>query len=200
MSTATLTAPPRTTPKTYRFSVEEFDRMINAGVFTGETRIELIEGQVIPKSIPNPPHDNCVDLLSEQILALIPTGWRVRIQSGITLSGSVPSPDVCIAAGPRHTYATRRPEPTDIALLVEVADSTLDYDRTTKAEMYARDGIVEYWIVNIPTRQIEVYTQPSGPSASPTYAQTQVYAAGSWVPLTINGVAVGTIAVNDVIH
>jgi Uma2 family endonuclease len=106
---------------------------------------------------------------------------------------------VCVALGDDHTFATRHPGPDDIALLAEVADSTLDFDRTMKLRLYAQNNITEYWIVNIPDRQIEVYTQPTGPGANPTYAQTQVYPAGSAVPLTLGSVLLGSIPVNDVI-
>jgi Uma2 family endonuclease len=183
----------------YRFSVEEFQRMLDADVFAWKGRLELIEGQVSYKMVPNPPHDDCVEALDELITGFIPPGWRVRIQSGITLTQSVTLPDVCVARGTRHTFATRRPGPADIVLLVEVADSSLGEDPGVKAQTYARDSIAEYWIVNVPERQIEVYTQPSGPTATPGYAQTQVYSAGSAVPLVLDGVSVGTIAVNDVI-
>lgn len=69
-----------------------------------------------------------------------------------------PCPDLCLAAGERHAFAKRHPGPADIGLGVEVADSSLDSDRADKGRIYARDGIVEYWIVNIPDRQVEVYT------------------------------------------
>ena len=176
--------------------------MLEVGLFDGKGRFELIEGQVFQKMIPNPPHDDCLESIDELIRALLPAGYRMRVQLGVTLSASVTLPDVCVARGSRHTFANRRPGPADIALLVEVADTSLREDRGDKWRTYAGDGIVEYWIVNIPDRQIEVYTQPSGPvapPATPRYAQTQVYAAGASVPLTLGGVALGTIAVNDVI-
>jgi Uma2 family endonuclease len=111
----------------------------------------------------------------------------------------VPEPDVSVARGTDADYETRHPQPADLGLVVEVSDSTLADDQGIMLRMYASAGIVEYWIVNIPDRQIEVYTQPSGPAATPGFAQAQVYAAGSAVPLVLDGVTVGSIAVNDVI-
>lgn len=203
MTTATIPPPAGAGPSQtglvpYRFSVEDFEQMLAVGTFAGK-RVEMIEGQVYEKMVPNPPHDDCLESIDELIRALVPPGWRVRGQSGITLSASVMLPDVCVARGVRHAFARRRPGPTDIALIVEVADTTLADDRGVKAQAYARDGIAEYWIVNIPDRQIEVHTQPSGPTATPAYGHRQDYAAGSSMALTLDGVTVGTIAVNDVI-
>jgi hypothetical protein len=78
-----------------------------------------------------------------------------------------------------------------------VADSSLLEDRRDKGRLYAQDGIIEFWIVNVPDRQVEVDTQPSGPAAAPAYAQQQVYRAGQSVPLKLDGVAVGAIAVDE---
>lgn len=84
--------------------------------------------------------------------------------------------------------------PSQIGLIVEVSDSA---DRAIKGPMYARDGLVEYWIVNIPDRAVEVYTQPSGPAPAPGYATSRVYQADSSVPLALGGVALGTIPVDE---
>jgi Uma2 family endonuclease len=84
-----------------------------------------------------------------------------------------------------------------VGLIVEVADSSLLDDRRDKARLYARDSIVEYWIVNVRDRQVEVYTQPSGPAAAPAYGDVRVYGPGQSVPLVLGGVAVGTDLVDE---
>lgn len=196
MTTATVTAPTAATLVPYRFSVDDYDELIASGFFDDKGRFELIEGQVIPQMPRNPTHDNTLDPLTKSLLFLAPPGWRVRNQSGITLSASVPEPDICVARGDLATFAARRPEPTDIALLAEVSDSTLDTDRGVKVPLYAGEGILEYWIVNIPERRVEVYSQPSGPAAAPAYASRQICCRGSSVPLILSGITVAHLLVD----
>jgi len=179
--------------------VDDFYKMGELGLFAGKGRVELIEGEVFETMPPNPPHDGTVAILTHILVALAPTGWCVRIQLSVRLSSSSPLPDACLARGDLRTYLTRHPVPADVGLLVEVADSSLLDDRRDKGRLYAQDGIVEYWIVNIPERQVEVYTQPSGPGTSPGYSLRQVYGAGSSVPLVLGGVAVGAVAVDDLL-
>jgi Uma2 family endonuclease len=123
----------------------------------------------------------------------------VRIQLPVTLPDSEPEPDVSVARGDDSLYATRHPGPADLGLVVEVPDSSLAFDRDDKARIYARAGIVTYWIVNLVDRQGEVYLGPSGPSAAPAYARRQDFPAGALVPLVLDGVAAGHNAVADLL-
>ena len=115
------------------------------------------------------------------------------------IADSEPEPDVAVARGDETTYDTRHPGPGDLGLVVEVAYSSLTLDRVHLARIYARAGIVEYWIVNLIDRQVEVYTQPSGPTAAPTYGHRHDYGPGDSVPLVLDGVAVGQVAVSEVL-
>ena len=83
-------------------------------------------------------------------------------------------------------------------LVIEVSASSLSRDRGDKARIYARAGIPVYWVVNVVDKQIEVFTQPSGPAEAPAYASRDVYAGGTTVPVVLDGTAVGTVAVSDV--
>jgi Uma2 family endonuclease len=85
-----------------------------------------------------------------------------------------------------------------VSLVIEVSDSSLGLDRNHKARIYARAGIPVYWVVNVVDKQIEVFTQPSGPGEAPAYAQQDVLAVGTHVPVVLDGATVGTIAVSDV--
>ena len=87
----------------------------------------------------------------------------------------------------------------DVGLLIEVADSSLLRDQRDKTRIYARAGIVEYWIVNLVDRRIEIYSQPSGPVAVPAYGAIQTYQSGMSVPLILDGAAVGNIPVADLL-
>jgi Uma2 family endonuclease len=184
----------------HRFSVDAYHRMLTTGILDEDGRTELLEGYLVTRMGYDPPHATSVVRTRRRIERLLPPGWEVREEKPVTFPDSEPVPDVAVARGDDAAYAARRPAPADLALLVEVADSSLEIDRQDKARVYARAGIAEYWIVNVPDRQIEVYTQPSGPASSaPAYAHVQIFRPGSVVPLVLDGVTLGTIAVDDVL-
>lgn len=182
-----------------RFTVEEYHRMIAAGILKEDEPIELLEGLLVPKMTRNPPHDLAVGLLEDEIHRCLPTGWFHRGQCAVTTTDSEPEPDLALARGQRRDYGSRHPGPENLALAAEVADSSLERDRTIKARIYARAGIPTYWIVNIPDNQIEVYTNPSGPTANPQYQNQQVYRPGDLVPLVLDGQEVTRLAVVDLL-
>src|SRR5262245_15398572 len=123
-----------------RFTVEEYHRMIAAGVFRSGDPFELLEGRIVVKMTRNPPHELAVSLTEEQLTAHIPAGWFCRIQSAVTTADSEPEPDLVMVRGKRRDYSGGHPRAADTALVVEVAESTLAEDRTLKARIYARAG------------------------------------------------------------
>lgn len=201
-----VTYTPPSTPVTYgldastfRFSLASYQRMIEAGVFTSEDKVELLENYVVLKMARNPLHDGTLDLVKAALLPRTPSGWLPRIQQSIALSDSQPEPDFAFARGDARTYLTRHPGPTDMGLVVEVADLSLLRDQRDKTRIYARGGIPCYWIVNLVDRRIEVYTQPSGPAAVPACASFQIYQPGDAVPLMLDGNTVGTVPVDEML-
>jgi Uma2 family endonuclease len=182
-----------------RFTVDEYHQMINVGIIQEDDPCELLEGWVIPKMPRNPEHDLVVALAEEEIARRLPAGWHRRIQSGLTTADSEPEPDVMVVRGPKRLYGSRKPGPADLGLVVEVADSTLTRDRTTKLRIYARAAIVIYWIINIPDRQIEVYSDPTGPEAEPRYRQRLDHGPQDLVPLVLDGKEVERVSVRDVL-
>ena len=173
--------------------------MIQTGLLTEDDPVELLEGWLVPKMARNPPHDIALELAVEMIRPCLPSGWRIRVQSAITLSDSEPEPDVAVVCGPVRSHVSRHPGPAEVGLLVEVADSSLVHDRTEKGRVYARAGILVYWIVNLVDALVEVYTSPSGPATTPGYGQRQDYRPGDLVPLVIGGQQVGQVAVQDLL-
>lgn len=146
-----------------RFSVAEFDRMIEQGVFADrpDQQIELIYGELREVSPPNPPHDFMIDLLMYWGVDHAPRDEvHIRIQNslGIVEFDSVPEPDV--AWMKKRNYRNRRPTPRDVLLLIEVSDTSLADDRRVKAELYASAGVKDYWIVNLKEFCIEVHRKP----------------------------------------
>jgi Uma2 family endonuclease len=200
MTTQTAALPIQGTMAGFRrFTVAEYHRMIDAGVLTEEDNLELLEGYLVHKMSRNPPHDAALQRDMRRVLSLLPAGWDLRVQSAITLAESEPEPDLAIVRGDENDYLARHPGPTDIGLVIEVAESTLLADRIDKGRICARAGIVCYWIVNLVDRQIEVYTGPSGPTAVPAYSQRTDYRAGDQVPLVLDGTTVALIAAQDLL-
>jgi Uma2 family endonuclease len=181
----------------YRYTVAQYQQMHRAGIF-GPDKVELIEGHVYRKGPMNPPHAVSLERVGDELRARLPPDHCLRTEKDITLTASQPQPDAVIARGRRDDFATQHPFPSQIVLVVEVSDSTLDDDRTTKQAMYARAGIPVYWIVNIPGRQVEVSTDPVGGNA-PRYQTVRHVAPPDSVTLAVGPHALGPIAVADLL-
>lgn len=139
-----------------RLSRAEYDRMAELGFFRAE-RVELIRGTVVRMAPIGPNHSDPVDVLNVLFVRAIGERARVRIQSPfLAADDSEPEPDVALV--PYRRYADEHPR--DAFLIVEVADSSLLYDRNTKAPLYAESGVDEYWIVDVAARAVEVHDQP----------------------------------------
>lgn len=146
---------------TYKLSIDEYDRMIASGVFEDDARVELIEGELHEMSPPGPTHEHVIDLLTEWAVPLgLKHGFRVRIQNSIGLPESVSAPQPDMAWVRKRSYRQRRPQTRDVLLVIEVADSSLRFDRRTKGAIYAAAKIPEFWIVNCGQETIEVYRDP----------------------------------------
>ncbi len=182
-----------------KFTVDEYHEMARLGTLTELDNVELLNGYIIEKMSRNPPHDGTLTETFNRLIAELYGRWLVRVQCAITLSESEPEPDIAVVRIDPNRYGTRHPQPADIGLVIEVSDTTLGFDSTEKLAIYARDRIVCYWILNIPDQQIEVNTQPSGPSDSPAFAQRQVFVRGDSVPLVLDGQLLATIPVNDLL-
>jgi Uma2 family endonuclease len=182
-----------------RFSVARYQRMIETGILTPEDKVELLENYVVLKMPRNPLHDGTIDLLTAAFPGRVPLGWLLRIQQTLVLSDSQPEPDFAIVRGTPRTYLARHPAAADAGLVIEVADSSLLRDQRDKTRIYARGGILCYWIVNLVDQRLEVYSQPSGPTAVPAYGAFQTYQPGDAVPLVLDGNTVGTVPVADLL-
>jgi Uma2 family endonuclease len=206
MSTAArITKPPASPPVVAgfdrplrRIAVDEYHRMIDAGAFVGGPKCELIHGYILEKPVPNPPHAYAVDVLADLLRALAGPGRVVRTQQPVTLSDSEPEPDVVVAVGSRQDFRVRHPRPADVELVVEVADSSLREDQTTKLALYAGAKLPVYWIVNLIDRRVEVYAQPRG-GKNPAYRTTATYGPGDSVPVVVGGTELGTLPVSELL-
>ena len=182
----------------YRFTVEQYHRMIETGILTANDKVELVEGWIVEKMPHNPPHEATITRITRQLVRRLPDEWLLRVQSAITLPQSEPEPDFAIVAGPEDVYFKRHPVPRDIALVIEVADSTLLADRHAKARLYANARLAQYWIVNLVDSRIEVSTQPRA-GKTPAYRNQRNYGKGNRLPLVLAGTEVGQIPVQDLL-
>ena len=183
----------------YQVSVEQYQQMIGHGILTESDPVELLEGLLVRKMTKNPPHVLAGKLAAIALGRVIPSAFHVATQDPFTTTTSAPEPDLCVVRGSPRDYPDRHPSPTDLALIVEVADSSVASDRGIKRRVYARAGVPVYWIVVLPERAVEVYTDPSGPTAEPAYATVRRFADGEAVPVVIDGREIGTVAVTDLL-
>jgi Uma2 family endonuclease len=143
----------------------EYERLVDIGVFEHEP-LELIGGQLIVAEPQHSPHAAAVGMVGDTLRASLPPGWIIRVQAPVALDDeSVPEPDVAVVRGSHADY--RRAHPTRAALIVEVAESSLAFDRAHKGSLYARAGIADYWILNVVDHAVEVYRDPGPDPTAP---------------------------------
>jgi Uma2 family endonuclease len=170
----------------------EYERLVDLGVFAGDP-IELIGGQLIVAEPQGAYHASSINTADYALRAVMPPGWIVRTQAPVSLDDeSEPEPDLVVVPGRPADY--RQSHPARPALAIEVAESSLDFDRRHKGSLYARAGIQDYWIVNLIDRVLEVYRDPQ-PSADTTYGWAYgsvevLLPAATAVPLGIPGVRI----------
>ena len=144
----------------------EYDRLVELGVFDGEP-LELIGGELVVAEPQYPYHSSGIGVVEYAIRAALPPGWVTRTQAPVSLDDeSEPEPDVVVVAGHPRDY--RHEHPAHPVLVVEVAESSLTFDRKRKGSLYARAGIADYWIVNLVDRVLEIYREPA-PDAAAMY-------------------------------
>jgi Uma2 family endonuclease len=156
-----------TAPTRRLFTREEYERAAAAGLFGPDEKLELIAGEVLRKMTPQQSrHASGVYLAQEALHRVFGAGFLVRVQLPLALgSDSQPEPDVAVVAGEDRSFVAAHP--TSAVLVVEVSDSTLAFDRGTKAGLYARAGIQEYWVVNLGDRVLEVHREPAPMAEQP---------------------------------
>jgi Uma2 family endonuclease len=162
-------------------------------------QIRLRQNRIIPKMIRKLPHDGMIDVVEGVIAPHLPPGWFLRTQRAIITDDSEPEPDIAAVRGDRRAFTQRHPATADIGLLIEVSDSTLKQDRQVKGRIYARAGLLHYWIVNLVARWIEVYTDPDSTAASPHYRIRTDYRPGDTIPLVLDGQVVASLPVADLL-
>lgn len=140
----------------FKLSVDQYEQMIQAGILGENDRVELIRGELLDKMPIGESHVEVVNRLTRLFSKLLDDAVTVSVQNPVVLTDSEPEPDVALYT--RRTGGKARAG--DVHLIIEVADSSLEFDRTVKLPLYAEAGIRELWIVNLIDDQVEVYRQP----------------------------------------
>lgn len=185
--------------RTRRWTRDEYERLGELGIFGPDEPIELIGGELIVSEPKGSPHETAVGLAEDALRAAFGSGWVVRVGSPIALDDeSEPEPDVAVVPGQRRDY--REAHPTRPVLVVEVAETSLALDRDHKGSLYARAGVVDYWIVDLVGRVLEVHRQPMpDPSARFGWRYGSVEVVGLEAAVSLLAVPEGRIAVADLI-
>jgi Uma2 family endonuclease len=167
--------------KRRRFTLEEYHRMGEVGIFGEKERVELIEGEIVEMSPIGSPHAGTVDRIAHVFSQRLGGRAIVRVQGPVLFADLVsePLPDVTLLIPRRDFYASGHPGPPDILLIVEVMDTTVAYDRGVKLRLYARAGVAEIWLANANARRIEDYRQP-GPEG---YGESRIFQEDDRLPI-----------------
>ena len=177
-----------------RYTVDEYEEMVVRGILTERDRVELIRGEIVDKMTIGTPHSSCTRRLNWLLGNLLHERALISIQAPIRLPDSEPEPDVSVVRPRPDFYAKAHPIAEDIFLVIEVSDSSLDFDRDVKGPLYAESGIVEYWIVNLIESCLEVHRRPS---PAGTYGELITLRSGDTVEITaLPGVS---LAVSDIL-
>lgn len=181
-------------PAPFRLTVPRYEKMIEVGILDENDRVELIRGEIVTKMSIGPPHAACLKRLNLILTPATAARAIVGIQDPVRLTDSEPEPDVSVVHLRTDFYESGPPTPADVLLLVEVADTSLDYDRDIKGALYAENGIAEYWIANLVDRCLEIHRRPRPDG---TYADVRTLGPGDSTDITaLPGV---TVAVADIL-
>jgi Uma2 family endonuclease len=179
-------------PSPLPLTVDQFHRMIQAGILRDGAPVELIDGVLVTKDCGaegspvahSPRHALAISKLQRLERRMELAGWHVRCQLPVTLSSiQEPEPDGAIVRGMPEAYAAHHPTPDDILVVIEAADSSLEYDRSTKQRIFAAAGIAQYWIVNLPEHYVEVYDLPI--ASEGRYARRVDFGVGQTLRVTV---------------
>jgi Uma2 family endonuclease len=158
-----------------RFTAAEYHQMIEAGVFNDDERLELIDGEIVEMSPIGDPHSSCVRRLNELLGQLCAGRAIVDVQAPLIAGARyVPQPDLALLRRKADYYASGTPTPPDCLLVIEVGDSTAEFDRQTKMPRYAHGGVAELWLVDLPRQVVVVYRDPLGDA----YQHVQIFRRG----------------------
>lgn len=166
----------------FKFSTDAYHQLVEYGLLPAEARVELLEGEIIEMSPINSPHSGTINRLQKYLEKMLGDLYVISSQNPIQIDPfSEPQPDLAVLQWRDDFYFDKHPVPEEVIFLVEIADSTLEKDRTIKLPIYAKVNIPEVWIVNLKAKQLEVYTLPKDSN----YTQKRIYKKGDLLEGTL---------------
>ncbi len=184
----------------YRLTVDRYYQMVESGIFTSKDPVYLWKGRLVEKMSRNRPHSYATGRLGRIMNQIVPAGWFVDQEQPMAIpDDGVPEPDLTVIRGADSDFKSRWVTAADVALVVEVADSSLGKDRGTVMEAYAAARIPVYWIVNLRDRLVEVYTDPEGGPGVALYRTQRTFGPDQAVPVILDGRAVGQFLVGEIL-
>lgn len=168
-----------------KWSLQDYHKMIEAGILEGR-RVQLIYGEIVEMSPEGPIHSNNIIRVASYLQHLLQDVAHVREAHPITLSNSEPEPDIAIVKGSIDNYWRSHPIQSDIFLLIEVAQSSINYDKVVKAKLYAAEGVPEYWLIDLKNNLVIVYTE----SQNGDYKTVTSFKDGIITPISFPKIAV----------
>ncbi len=162
MARAAHDLPAATVPTRHRFTIDDYHRMGEAGIFHEDDRVELLDGEIVEMSPIGTRHTGGVNRLNHLFTSRLGRRVVVSVQNPLILDDfSEPQPDLTILAPRSDFYGNAHPRPADVLLAIEVSDSSVSYDRSVKLGLYARTHLRELWLVDIPGAALDVYRRPT---------------------------------------
>lgn len=183
-------------PLVYRLSLKQYHAMIEQSIVTENDPVEFVAGLLVKKMPLKPLHSYVIRQLIAKLKALVSEEWLVDTQLPIQAVDSEPEPDVCVVAGPTSRYVARHPGAGDVMLVIEVADTSLKFDREVKKQVYSGMKVPLYWIVNLTDRVIESFQQPNDEAG---YQYSQIVGISDKLDVVINGKSMGTLLVSEIL-
>ena len=169
----------------YKWTVEDYHQLIETGLLEGKP-VELLEGELIEMSPEGIPHSFTNRSVADYLRTLLKGQAFISEAHPITLDNSEPEPDIAIVRLPNDIYKLHHPYPQDIHWLIEVSNRTIEKDTKEKTVIYARNGIPEYWVIDLPHNKVWVFTQPNLQG----YLKTEEFTTGNISPLSFPGIAI----------
>ncbi len=185
-------------PQMHLWTIADYHQMIESGILDEGDRVELLEGKIVCMSPQRPFHASSVQRSSNYLYEILKEKAYIRVQLPVTLGNkSEPEPDVAVVKIDANEYSLKHPVSEDIYLLIEVADSTITKDRKQKSIIYAKNQVLEYWILDLQRRQVYIFRQPEAQS----YREQFVLSSSDTVTLqAFPDIAIALDAMFPVIH
>ena len=176
----------------YKWTVEDYHQIIESGVLEDKS-VELLDGEIVTMSPEKPIHSSRIDTVADYLRNKFQGIAKVREAHPVTLDNSEPEPDIAIVRPQADNYSTRHPYPQDIHFLIEVSNNSLSKDLEEKSVIYAQNGILEYWVIDLRHNKLWIFTQPEHNG----YTNRQEVIAGNIHPVSFSSI---TVEVNKLLN